>query len=124
MEHGDECLGLRERKKLATREALCRAAVRLALADGPENVRVADIAAEVGVSPRTYNNYFSSVAEAICAEPAARAMALGDMVRSRPRNEPLADALSAAMTAMHNSSTYQKELVRMILTTPMVRGEF
>ena len=124
MEHGDECLGLRERKKSATREALCRAAVRLALAEGPENVRVADIAAEVGVSPRTYNNYFSSVAEAICAEPAARAIAMGDMVRSRPRNEPLADALSAAMTTIHNSSTFQKELVRMIFTTPMLRGEF
>jgi AcrR family transcriptional regulator len=119
-----EYLGLRERKKIATREALCAAAVRLALKDGPENVRVPDIAAEVGVSPRTYNNYFSSVAEAICAEPAARAMALGDMLLARPENEPLADAITSAMTTMHESSVYNKELVRMIIGSPMLRGEF
>jgi AcrR family transcriptional regulator len=124
MEHEGECLGLRERKKLATREALSHAAVRLALASGPENVRVPDIAAEVGVSPRTYNNYFSSVAEAICAEPAARAMGLGDEVRARPDSESLAEAVGAAMTIMHHSSTFNKELVRMIITTPMLRGEF
>src|ERR1700677_3744076 len=125
MEHeACQAQGLRERKKLATREALCHAAVRLALASGPENVRVADIEAEVGVTPRTYNNYFSSVAEAICAEPAARAMALGDMVRDRPHSESLAEAVGAAMTTMHHSSTYNKELVRMIITTPMLRGEF
>jgi AcrR family transcriptional regulator len=124
VEHGEECLGLRERKKLATREALADAAIQLALADGPENVRVADIAAKVGVSPRTYNNYFSSVAEAICSGPAARSMSLGGMVRERPAGEPLADAIAKAMTTMHHSSVYDKQLVRMIITTPMLRGEF
>jgi len=51
---------LRERKKEATRQALQVAALRLALDRGPENVRVDDIAEAAGVSPRTYNNYFSS----------------------------------------------------------------
>ena len=57
--------GLRERKKQATREALSWAALRLAVDRGLENVRVEDIAAEAGVSPRTFNNYFSSKYEAI-----------------------------------------------------------
>ena len=52
--------GLREQKKQATRAALRAAALRLALEHGPENVRVDDIADAAGVSPRTYNNYFSS----------------------------------------------------------------
>jgi pyruvate/2-oxoglutarate dehydrogenase complex dihydrolipoamide acyltransferase (E2) component len=59
--------GLRERKKEATREALSMAALRLALERGIANVRVGDIAAAAGVSPRTYNNYFSNREQAICA---------------------------------------------------------
>ena len=57
--------GVRERKKLATREALSAAALRLALEHRPQNVRVDDIAEAAGVSPRTYNNYFSSREQAI-----------------------------------------------------------
>ena len=63
--------GMRERKKLATREALSAAALRLALEHGPQNVRVDDIAEAAGVSPRTYNNYFSSREQAIVVALAA-----------------------------------------------------
>jgi AcrR family transcriptional regulator len=115
---------LRERKKLATREALRAAAIRLALIEGPENVRVPDIAAEVGVSPRTYNNYFSSVPEAICAIPAERAMRLGEALRERPADEPLAEAIADAMITVHHSTAFDKDLVRMIQTNAMLRGEF
>ncbi|HEY5017289.1 MAG TPA: helix-turn-helix domain-containing protein, partial [Streptosporangiaceae bacterium] len=59
--------GLRERKKLATRQALGAAAMRLAIERGLENVLVEDIAAAADVSPRTFNNYFASKYEAICA---------------------------------------------------------
>src|SRR6266545_806054 len=72
---------LRERKKQATREALRAAALRLALERGPENVRVDDIAEAAGVSPRTYNNYFSSreqaIVAAVTAERASRVAAVG-----------------------------------------------
>jgi hypothetical protein len=57
--------GLRARKKTTTRQALARAALRLAVERGPANVRREDIAAEVEVSLRTFNNYFSSKEEAI-----------------------------------------------------------
>jgi hypothetical protein len=49
----DSDLGLRDRKKLATRDAISAAALRLALQHGPDNVRVNDIAEAAGVSPRT-----------------------------------------------------------------------
>ena len=58
---------MREKKKTATRQALREAALRLALERGPDNVRVDDIADAAGVSPRTYNNYFSSREQAIVA---------------------------------------------------------
>jgi hypothetical protein len=59
--------GLRERKKIATRQALGLAAMRLAIERGLDNVLVEDIAEAAGVSTRTFNNYFASKYEAICA---------------------------------------------------------
>jgi AcrR family transcriptional regulator len=122
--YGGDCAGLRERKKIATREAISRAAIRLALRQGLENVRVPDIAAAAGVAPRTYNNYFSSIPEAICALAADRAMGIGDAVRQRPEGEPLAGAISNAMAALDPSAGSDKEIVRLIVSTPVLRGEF
>src|ERR1700684_3472572 len=70
--------GLRERKKLATRQALGAAAMRLAVERGLENVFVEDIAAAADVSPRTFNNYFASKYEAICALALDRSMQIGE----------------------------------------------
>lgn len=61
-------LGLRERKRIATRGAIERAALELALANGFENVTVEDISAAAGVSPRTFFNYFSTKEGAVVGE--------------------------------------------------------
>jgi AcrR family transcriptional regulator len=120
-----EDLGLRERKKLATREALSLAAVRLALERGPENVRVDDIAAAAGVSPRTYNNYFSSREEAICAAAAERARQLGAALRARPPDEPLGEAIILAVVDRYvRYGEPDKNMIRLIVSTPALRGEF
>ena len=52
--------GLRERKRQATREALRVATLRLTVLRGWDQVRVEDIAAEAGVSTRTFNNDVAS----------------------------------------------------------------
>jgi AcrR family transcriptional regulator len=99
--------------------------MRLALRDGLENVRVTDIAAEAGVSPRTYNNYFSSIPEAICAVAAHRARGIGEALRGRPESEPLADAISAAVFQQTDPGTaVSRDVVRLIIRTPALRGEF
>lgn len=116
--------GLRERKKLATREAISAAALRLALERGPENVRVDDIAAEAGVSPRTYNNYFSSREEAICVALAAqRALRVGAALRDRPPGEPLAEAVVAAMLAQYCGGERDRQMICLV-SSPALRGEF
>src|SRR5882762_5402426 len=95
--------GLRERKKDATRKALREAALRLALEQGPDNVRVDDIAEAAGVAPRTYNNYFSSREQAIVAAiTAERALRIAAALRARPADEPLAEAVVAALVEQYS----------------------
>jgi AcrR family transcriptional regulator len=57
--------GLRERKKRARREALVDATHRLAAEHGLENVTVEAICAEVGISVRTFFNYFETKDDAV-----------------------------------------------------------
>jgi AcrR family transcriptional regulator len=121
---GAACAGWRERKKLATREAISLAALRLAIEHGLENVRVGDIAARAGVSPRTYNNYFSSREEAICAVGADRAWRMVASLRARPPSEPLAEALRHAMVDDHDVVEPDKAVLRLIVCHPSLRGEF
>ena len=89
--------GLRERKKQATREALRLAAMRLAAERGWEHVRVEDIAAEAGVSTRTFNNYFAGKEEAFLATGHQRAERIAEALAARPPGEPLWTALAHAV---------------------------
>jgi AcrR family transcriptional regulator len=94
-------IGLRESKKEATREALSGAALRLAVQHGLDNVHVDDIAAEAGVSARTFNNYFGSKQEAICSRIVDRATRVAAALRARPAGEPLIEAITAAVLEAH-----------------------
>ncbi|WP_158886835.1 TetR/AcrR family transcriptional regulator [Amycolatopsis anabasis] len=118
--------GLRERKKIATREALSAAALRLALERGPENVRVDDIAEAAGVSPRTYNNYFSSREQAIVAAVLAeRALRIGAALRARPVGEPLAEAVIEALVEQYGADGEPPgDLLTLITSSPGLRAEF
>jgi AcrR family transcriptional regulator len=112
-----EPAGLRERKKQATQKSLREAALRLALELGPENVRVDDIAEAAGVSPRTYNNYFSSreqaIVAAITAERDARvAVAIAD----RDLDVRLADAIGEAIVREYTGPG-DDDRARILLTT-------
>jgi AcrR family transcriptional regulator len=91
--------GLRERKKLATRAALSWAAVRLIVERGYDHVLVEDIAAAAEVSPRTFNNYFSSKAEAVASRHLDRCLLIAEDLRDRPPGEPLWAAIKQAMLA-------------------------
>jgi len=89
-------VGLRERKKVATRHALHQAAVRLALELGVERVTVEAIADEAGVSRRTFSNYFPNKEQALLYGDLERMGRMLAAIRERPRTEPAWVALSAA----------------------------
>src|SRR6201991_3229197 len=115
--------GLRERKKVATREALSAAALRLALEHGAENVRVEDIAEAAGVSPRTYNNYFSSREQAIVAGiTAEREARVATSVAARSATTDLSDAVIDAVVEQHAGPAHpDRDGVLLLTTSPALR---
>ncbi|MEV0703001.1 TetR family transcriptional regulator [Saccharopolyspora sp. NPDC050389] len=125
--------GLRERKKQETSLALSWAAIRLTVERGLDNVRVEDIAAEVGVSPRTFNNYFAGKGEAIAARHLERARQISVELRARPESEPLWEAITNAAMARFalEQGTGEKQPdrqwidgVRLMVSEPALQGEF
>ncbi|MBM2622637.1 TetR family transcriptional regulator [Actinoplanes sp. LDG1-06] len=90
-------MGLREQKKQATRAALSWSAIRLIVERGYDRVLTEDIANEAGVSPRTFNNYFSSKAEAVASRHLDRCLRVAEVLRARPADEPLWDAITEAV---------------------------
>lgn len=126
-------LGLRERKKRETRAALSRAACRLCIERGWDNVTVDDIAAAANVSPRTFRNYFTTKAEAIAAGHFERMLRIADGLRARPPAEPLWAAIVNAVAAQFEPErrTDGKALdakrwmkgVRFVLTEPAIQAE-
>lgn len=96
---GTETIGLRERKKRATRAALSAAALQLSVERGADAVTIDDIAARVDVAPRTFFNYFSSKEEAILADDVEWAQRMVSTLAQRPPMEPLWDALRNSFVA-------------------------
>jgi AcrR family transcriptional regulator len=121
--------GLRERKKQATRQALSAAAMQLAIERGLDNVLVEDIAAAADVSPRTFNNYFASKYEAICALALDRALQMGGALRARPAAEDLWTAVRGAVRGIYAAAAAAPDPrlmagLRLVVTSPELRGEY
>lgn len=121
--------GLRERKKLATRQGLGVAAMKLAVRKGLDNVLVEDIADAAGVSARTFNNYFASKHEAICALALDRAMRIGTALLERPAAEPLWDAITSAVMSEYGVADRALDEewmagLRLVTSEPALRGEY
>lgn len=126
-------LGLRERKKRATRAALSRAAIRLAIERGWSAVTVEEIAAAAGVSERTFRNYFASKAAAVTALHLDRMVEIADALRVRPVDESLWGAVTEVVVAHFAPSAVEGAHpaaggqgitgLRLLLDEPALHGE-
>ena len=90
-------VSLRERKKLATRRLLRRAALDLVAERGLANVTVEDIAEAADVSPRTFFNYFPSKEAALFGGDPERAVELRERVATGAPGKSALDALRVVL---------------------------
>ena len=95
-------MGLREAKKLHTRQAIADAAMGLFVARGFDHVTVGEIAREAGVSEKTVFNYFPTKEDIFFDEVPERLEALADAVRNRAPGQSLAGAVYELHAAQCN----------------------
>ena len=88
-------MGLRETKKLQTRQAIAEAAMGLFVRRGFDHVTVGEIAREAGVSEKTVFNYFPTKEDIFFDEVPARLEALAQAIRDRKQGQSLVDAMHA-----------------------------
>jgi AcrR family transcriptional regulator len=94
---GEPRASLRERKKLATRRSLRRAALDLVAERGFTHVTVEDIAEAADVSPRTFFNYFPSKEAALFGADPEQIPELRERIMQLAPGEPALEALRMIM---------------------------
>lgn len=111
----ETAIGLRERKKRETREALTRAALELFVERGYDETTLAEIAAAAGVSTRTIFAYFPSKEDILFCTLEGMREALTRALAERPAGT---DALTALrefiVSSAHGKTELEHKLGRVI----------
>jgi len=118
--------GLRERKRAQTRRALHRAAVRLFVERGFDDVTVAEIADEANVALTTLFTYYPAGKVGLVFEQEEdRAAALVQAIRDRPAGTDPLSAIEAFMESrvpFDDGDSRSRELLDLIFSTPQLRA--
>jgi AcrR family transcriptional regulator len=122
-------MGLRDRKRQRTRQALITAAMRLFEEKGYEQTTVAEIAATAEVSTKTFFNHFASKDEVLFPHLSARIDDAVAIIKQRKPAENVSDVLLKAMDHML-ASAVRDELdgglawvrLPMIISVPSVQA--
>jgi AcrR family transcriptional regulator len=118
--------GLRERKKLKTRQAIATAAMRLFLAKGFDATTVEEISAAAAVAPRTFFRYFARKEQILFAGQQVEDRAAVAFAKQRRRGESLPSALRRLVGELALPEEPDRELrqrIELILRTPALLAE-
>jgi AcrR family transcriptional regulator len=118
-------IGLRERKKERTRDALVRSALRQFTKRGFDHVTVEDIADACEVSPRTFFRYFATKEDVLFAESdGQRTRLLASLAEQPPDVSPFR-ALESAVRMIAAEYAERPDLLRarqrILTSTPSLR---
>ncbi|MFE1174821.1 TetR/AcrR family transcriptional regulator [Streptomyces sp. NPDC058773] len=122
---GTPKLGLRERKKIQTRQAIRRAAYRLFEAQGYDATPIDQIAEAADVSPSTVFRYFPTKEDIVLTDEYDTVLATG--LRARPTDEPMVESMRRVtvealreITAADRGELVQR--IRLVREVPAIRG--
>ncbi|MBP2708479.1 TetR family transcriptional regulator [Microbispora sp. RL4-1S] len=126
----DEASGLRERKKRRTRQSLIEASLRLFHEKGYDETTIAEIAAAVDVSTRTFFSYFTSKEDVVFFDHETRAGRALKVIADRRPAEPVADLLLRLADETLRASILDSELTaelfplrhRLVRSVPALRA--
>jgi AcrR family transcriptional regulator len=123
---GETHVGLRERKKARTREALQDAAMARFVRQGFDGTTVEEIAEACEVSPRTFFRYFPTKEDVLFADAATRRERLLAVIAERPLDEPPFVALRAAMRALADDYRHDRRAMvdrsRIVAASPHLQA--
>ena len=116
--------GLRERKKLKTKAAIQRAALRLFKKNGYDETTVEDIAAAAEISPSTFFNYFPSKEDVVIYDEYDPMMF--SMITDSPAGEKLSQTIRRVLDVfaqiLESDTADILERSRLMLEVPELRA--
>jgi AcrR family transcriptional regulator len=121
----NQILGLRDRKKIKTREAIRREAMRLIEENGYANTTVEQIAEAAEVSPSTFFRYFPSKEMVLMANDLdlVTIQALEQQPPDIPSLQAFRRALEITMAALSEDEwRFERARLRMVLSIPELRA--
>ena len=121
-------VGLAARKKERTKRQLAAAAADLFYQRGYAATTIDDIVAAVDVSPRTFFRYFPTKEDLVVALGTTSLDLFLDALRSRPLDEPLQDAVAAAIEQSlapgWEDTTRVRSFLALLQETPALRARW
>jgi AcrR family transcriptional regulator len=121
----DQALGLRDRKKIKTRDTIRREAMRLIDANGYANTTIEQIAEAAEIAPSTFFRYFPTKESVLIANDLDQVTV--DALAQQPADVPSLKAFRRALeitfaTVNADAWQFERNRLRMVLSVPELKA--
>jgi AcrR family transcriptional regulator len=125
MGDGEQALGLRDRKKIKTRDTIRREAMRLIEANGYANTTIEQIAEAADVAPSTFFRYFPTKESVLIANDLDQVTI--DALAQQPADVSSLQAFRRAIeitftTVSADSWRFERDRIRIVLAVPELKA--